>query len=86
MAGPARRSTSLTLAGTTARADNVLLLASRLDGDVLAQKLERELANGNTSLASLASCHDEQRDGRQGRPPLHRLDRARAHASGCQRT
>jgi len=34
---------------------------------------------GPSSLVSLASGHDEQRDGRQGPPPRHRLDRVRAH-------
>jgi hypothetical protein len=59
MAGSARRSTSLILAGTTVRADNVLLLASKLDGDPLAQKLERGVANGNTIVA--LSDEDRQR-------------------------
>lgn len=50
---------AVSLCGLPVRAENVRLLASRLDGDNLAQKLERALANGNVIVA--LSVEERQR-------------------------
>ena len=47
------------LSGSTVRTENVQLLASMLDGDKLAAKLERALTNGDTIVA--ISLADRQR-------------------------
>ena len=47
------------LSGSTVRSENVRLLASMLDGDELAAKLERALTNGDTIVA--ISLADRQR-------------------------
>ena len=47
------------LSGSTVRTENVQLLASMLDGDDLAAKLERALTNGDTIVA--ISLADRQR-------------------------
>ena len=47
------------LSGTQVRSDQVQLLASLLDGDELAEKLERGIANSNTIVA--LSADDRRR-------------------------
>jgi hypothetical protein len=42
---------SISLCGVPVRAENVRLLAGKLDGDLLAQKLERALVNDNSIVA-----------------------------------
>ena len=42
---------SVSLCGVPVRAEGVRLLASKLEGDVLAQKLERALVNNNSIVA-----------------------------------
>lgn len=42
---------AISLCGLPVRADNVRLLASKLGGDLLAEKLERALANNNSIVA-----------------------------------
>jgi hypothetical protein len=49
----------MTLSGTAVRNENVLLLASMFDGDELAEKLERAVANDNSIVA--LSVHDRER-------------------------
>jgi hypothetical protein len=42
---------SISLCGVPVRAENVRLLARKLEGDVVAQKLERALVNDNSIVA-----------------------------------
>jgi hypothetical protein len=49
----------MTLSGTEVRNENVLLLASMFDGDVLGEKLERAVTNNNSIVA--LSVDDRER-------------------------
>ena len=65
------------LSGSTVRTDNVHLLATMLQGDELATKLERAITNDNTIVA--LSVTDRERivavlaDGPAGFAELHRV-------------
>ena len=50
---------AVSLCGLPVRIENVRLLAGKLEGDRLAEKLERAVANGNTIVA--LSLEDRQR-------------------------
>ena len=50
---------SISLSGIGIRVEDVLRIASKLDGDTLAQKLERAIANHNTIVA--LTLEDRQR-------------------------
>ena len=50
---------TISLSGVATRAEDVLRIAGKLDGDTLAQKLERAIANQNTIVA--LTLEDRQR-------------------------